>query len=132
MQYILLLICFIISPSLIFGQNSDTEKRMQELGFVKVDLDELAKQQTADKKACSSCPMKQVNTTTSSPKINHAHEIDKLKNQLPHLEQAIKDAKASTNVDPSMLQKYQTALKNTKDRIQILEKELAQLKSSYR
>lgn len=129
MQHVLLLILFIVSPILLFSQSSDTEKRMQELGFVKVDLDELSKTQSTQTKACSSCPFKQANTTTKNSKIDHEQEIEKLKNQLPHLEKTIKDFQLANSNDP-MLQKYQTALKNTTDRIKFLEKEFAQLKSS--
>jgi hypothetical protein len=129
MQHILLLIIFVVSPILLFAQDSDTERRMQELGFVKVDLNELSKTQSTPKKACSSCPLKQVKTTSGNPTINHQHEIEKLENQLPSLEQAIKDAQVAGGTDP-MLPKYQTALKNTKDKIKALEKEFTQSKSS--
>lgn len=127
MQHILLLILFVVSPILLFSQSTDTEKRMQELGFVKVDLNTLSKTQSAPQKACSSCPLKQGNLANT--KINHEHEIEKLNNQLPNLEQTIQDLQVSNPTDP-MLQKYQTALKNTKDRVKALEKEFAQLKSS--
>lgn len=130
MQRILLLVLFVVVPILLFAQNTDTEKRMQELGFVKVDLEELGKTQSKNQKHCASCPLKQVHVTKNSPQINHEQEIEKLKNQLPRLEEAIKDAQSSNNTDPSTLQKYQTALNNTKDRINALEKELTQSKSS--
>jgi aconitase A len=130
MQHILLLIFFVVSPILLFAQNSNTEKRMQELGFVKVDLNELSNTQSTPKKPCSSCPMKQVNSTNTKTKTNHKQEIDKLNNQLPRLEQTIKDIQATNSPDPSVLLKYQTALKNTKDTIKRLEKELTQSKSA--
>lgn len=130
MQHILLLILFVVSPSLLFAQNSDTERRMQELGFVKVDLNELSKTQSAPKKACSSCPMKHATASGAKPKINHKLEIEKLKDQLPRLEQTIKDIQAANSPDPSVLLKYQTALKNTKDTIKRLEQELISSKSA--
>lgn len=130
MQRILLLVLFVVTPILLFAQNTDTEKRMQELGFVKVDLEELGKTQAKNQKHCASCPLKQVHPTQNPSKINHEQEIEKLKNQLPRLEEAIKDAQSSNNTDPSVLQKYQTALSNTKDRINALEKEFTQSKSS--
>ena len=132
MQHILLLILFVVSPILLFAQNSDTEKRMQELGFVKVDMNELGKTQSIPQKACSSCPMKQVNTANTKTKINYKLEIEKLKDKLPSLELAIKDLQAANNPDPSVLLKYQTALRNTKKTITTFEKELNQSKSSSR
>jgi hypothetical protein len=126
MQHILLLIFFVVSPILLFSQDADTEKRMQELGFVKVDLNQLSKTQSASQKPCSSCPIKQVN---SAKKINYELEIQKLENKVPSLEQSIKDIQAANNPDPSVLLKYQTALKNTKDTIKALEKEFKQSKS---
>jgi len=129
MQQIFLLIFFIVSPILLFAQSPDTEKHMQELGFIKVDLNELSKAQSTSSKACSSCPLKQSAISGSETKINHKEEIKNLKAQLPRLEQLIKDTQVSNNTYP-MLQKYQMALKNTKDRINLLEKELNQSKSS--
>lgn len=130
MQHILLLIFFVVSPILLFAQNSDTEKRMQELGFVKVDLNELSKTQSIPKKHCSSCPMKQVSSTNTKANINYKQEIEKLKNKLPSLEQEIKVIQAANSPNLSVLQKYQTALKNTKDTIKRLEKESTQSKST--
>ena len=130
MQHILLLIFFVVSPILLFAQNSDTEKRMEELGFVKVDLNELSKTQSIPKKACSSCPMKHATASGTKVNINHKLEIEKLKDQLPRLEQTIKDIQTSNSPNLSVLKKYQTALKNTKDTIKRLEKELTQSKST--
>lgn len=131
MQHILLLIFFVISPILIFAQDADTEKRMQELGFVKVDLNTANKPSAAPKEACSSCALKQAKVTPKKPKINYKQEIERLKYQLPRLEQAIKAAQIASPTDP-MLQKYQTALKNTKDRIDDLEKKITPSQSSHR
>ena len=130
MQHILLLIIFVVSPILLFAQNSDTENRMQELGFVKVDLNDLGKTQSIPKEACSSCPMKHATASSTKTKINHKLEIEKLKDQLPRLEQTIKDIQATNSPNSSVLLKYQTALKNTKDTIKRLEKELTQSKSA--
>jgi len=128
MQHLLLLIFFVVSPILLFSQSSDTEKRMQELGFVKVDLNELSKTQSIPQKACSSCPIKQASTTNTKAKIDYKQEIKKLKDKLPSLEQDIKAIQAANNPDPSVLLKYQTALKNTKSTIEALEKESTQSK----
>lgn len=132
MQHFFLLIIFVVSPLFIFAQDSDTEKRMQELGFVKVDLEELGKTQSLPKKHCSSCPMKQVSSSYKNSKINYQIEIQKLKNKVPSLEQDIKAIQSAKNPDPNVLSKYQTALKNTKDRIKTLEKEFSQPKSASR
>jgi len=132
MQHLLLFIFFVVSPLLLFAQNSDTEKRMQELGFVKVDLNELGKTQLAPKTTCSSCPLKQVSATNAKASINYKEEIKKLKDKLPSLEQKIKALQATNNPDPSVLLKYQTALKNTKSTIKAFEKEATQSKRSSR
>jgi hypothetical protein len=132
MQHILLFIFFVVSPILLFAQDTDTKKRMQELGFVKVDLNELGKTQSTQKEACSSCALKQANAPKTKTKINHEKELGKLKSKLPFLEQKIQELQASNNTDPSVLQKHQTALKNTKDTIIFLEKELALVKLSSR
>lgn len=132
MQHFLLLILFVVSPLFLFAQDSDTEKRMQELGFVKVDLNELSKTQSVPKKHCSSCPMKQVSATSTNAKINYQQEIKKLKDKVPSLEQEIQTIQASKNPDPKVLSKYQTALKNTKETIKAFEKELNQSKSPTR
>lgn len=130
MQHFFLLILFVVSPLFIFAQDSDTEKRMQELGFVKVDLEELGKTQSLPKKHCSSCPMKQVSTSNKNSKINYPIEIQKLKNKVPSLEQDIKAIQSAKNPDPKVLSKYQTALKNTKERLKTLEEEFNQSKST--
>lgn len=132
MQHILLLIFFVISPILIFAQDTDTEKRMQELGFVKVDLNTANKPSSVQKEACSSCALKQakIPSTKTKTKINYEKEIGTLKSKLPSLEQKIQELQASNNTDPSVLQKYQTALKNTKDSIKALEKKVTSSQST--
>ncbi|CAA6829815.1 MAG: Unknown protein [uncultured Aureispira sp.] len=132
MQHLLLLIFFVVSPILLFAQSADTEKRMQELGFIKVDLNELSKTQSVPSKSCASCPIKQVSAPNTKAKIDYKQEIQKLKDKLPSLEQEIKTIQATNNPDPSVLLKYQTALKNTKSTIKALEKEATQSNSSSR
>jgi tryptophanyl-tRNA synthetase len=132
MQHFLLLVLFVLSPLFLLSQDADTEKRMQELGFVKVDLNELSKTQSVPKKHCSSCPLKQVSSSNKNTKINYTQEIVKLKNKVSSLEQDIKTIQAANNPDPSVLLKYQTALKNTKDSIKAFEKKLNQSKSPTR
>lgn len=114
-----------MSPFFLVAQNTSTEKLMEELGYQKVNLNELKKEQLAQKKTCSTCPNQAKTTLAPNPSLNVQHEIQKLKNQLPKIEQMAKDAKNDPNMAPSMQQKYQTALKNTKERIKSLEQELS-------
>lgn len=120
MQYLLLLL-FFASPFLLPAQNSTTEQMMEKLGYQKVDLDALKKQQSASKKSCSSCPLVAKKVPSS---FNVQHEIQKLKNQLPRLEQVAANAQKDPNIDPSMKQKYQADVNNTKQRIHNLEQQV--------
>lgn len=119
----LLFLLLLLSPFFIIAQDSSTEQLMAKLGYQKVDLDALKKEQLSKDKGCSTCPFKGTKKSTSA--INHQHEIQKLKNQLPKLERILADAKTNLNMSPAMLQKHQTAIDNTKDRIKVLEKELS-------
>ena len=121
-MYKIIIILLSILPFCSFGQNTSNEALMRQLGYEKVDLEALKKEQSVSNKACSSCPLKQAGKKTV---FNPTTEIDKLKQQIPTLEAAINDP----NTDPSMLTKYQTALQNTKDRIKALEK-VAQSKTT--
>lgn len=113
-MYKLIIMLLTLSPFFSFGQSSSNESIMRQLGYEKVDLEALKKEQNSSKNNCSSCPLKKAAKKTT---VNPTYEIDKLKKQIPALEAMINDPLT----DPTMLVKYQTALKNTQDRIQALE-----------
>jgi hypothetical protein len=113
--------------TLISAQDTQTEKLMAQIGYQKVDMEALNKKQLTEK-PCATCPMKSTNKNNQNRPINSAHEIIKLQNQIPELEQRIKTLNKDKNSDPAVLQKYQRALLNNLEQIKYLENQSVQKK----
>ena len=120
MKPFILLLPF-LTPLFLIAQNSQSEHLMNQLGFEKVDLTALNKKQIAQK-SCSTCPFNQTNNNKKTTTIHPDQELTKLYNLIPEIKHQINLLTKDQNADPATLQKYSAALKNTRSRIEKLEK----------
>ena len=120
MKQFLLLLPF-LTPLFLIAQNTQSEHLMNQLGYEKVELENLNKKQITQK-PCSTCPLNQTNNNKKTTNINPQQELTKLYNLIPQIKHQIDLLTKDQNADPTTLQKYNTALKNTLYSIEKLER----------